>query len=145
MVDRTDVEKFVAYAKEENLDAVVVAVVTDKNRLTMTWRGKTICDISRDFLNTNGAAKTTRIHVTLPDEKVSPFTQETSGSVAENWFKTLSSLNVCSQKGLVERFDSTIGAGSVLLPLAASTSFRRRTVWLQKFRSCTAKQILRRL
>ena len=116
VVDRTDVEKFVAYAKEENLDAVVVAVVTDKNRLTMTWRGKTICDISRDFLNTNGAAKTTRIHVTLPDEKVSPFTQETSGSVAENWFKTLSSLNVCSQKGLVERFDSTIGAGSVLLP-----------------------------
>ena len=116
VVDRTNVEKFVAYAKEENLDAVVVAVVTDKNRLTMTWRGKTICDISRDFLNTNGAAKTTRIHVTLPDEKVSPFTQETTGSVAENWLKTLSSLNVCSQKGLVERFDSTIGAGSVLLP-----------------------------
>lgn len=145
VVDRTDVERFVAYAKEENLDAVVVAVVTDKNRLTMTWRGKTICDISRDFLNTNGAAKTTRIHVTLPDEKVSPFTQETSGSVAENWLKTLSSLNVCSQKGLVERFDSTIGAGSVLLPLAVSTSFRRRTVWSQKFRSCMAKQILRRL
>ena len=116
VVDRGDVEKFVAYAKEENLDAVVVAVVTDKNRLTMTWRGKTICDISRDFLNTNGAAKTTKIHVTLPDEKASPFTQETAGSVAENWLKTLSSLNVCSQKGLVERFDSTIGAGSVLLP-----------------------------
>ena len=121
VVSRSDAEAFIAHAKEENLDAVVVAVVTDKNRLTMTWRGKTICDISRDFLNTNGAAKTTTVSVTLPSEKDSPFTQKDDFDLKDKWLKTLSSLNVCSQKGLVERFDSTIGAGSVLMPFGGKT------------------------
>ena len=121
VVSRSDAETFIARAKEENLDAVVVAVVTDKNRLTMTWRGKTICDISRDFLNTNGAAKTTTVSVTLPSEKDSPFTQKDNFDLKDKWLKTLSSLNVCSQKGLVERFDSTIGAGSVLMPFGGKT------------------------
>lgn len=116
VVEKADAPKFIAFAKEENLDAVIVAVVTDKNRLTMTWRGKTVCDIARDFLNTNGAAKTMEIAVMLPDDKENPFTAKVEGSVKEEWLKTLSALNVCSQKGLVERFDSTIGAGSVLMP-----------------------------
>ncbi|HIV02887.1 MAG TPA: phosphoribosylformylglycinamidine synthase [Candidatus Aphodoplasma excrementigallinarum] len=121
VVSRSDAAAFITHAKEENLDAVIVAVVTDKNRLTMTWRGKTICDISRDFLNTNGAAKTTTVSVTLPSEKESPFTQKDDFDLKDKWLKTLSSLNVCSQKGLVERFDSTIGAGSVLMPYGGKT------------------------
>lgn len=116
VVDKDDAQKFIDYAKSENLDAVITAVVTDKNRLTMKWRGKVICDISRDFLNTNGAAKTTDVEVILPDENKNPFKTEAASDLEVKWLKTLSSLNVCSQKGLAEMFDSTIGAGSVLMP-----------------------------
>ena len=116
VVDKNDADKFIEYAKSENLDALIVAVVTDKNRLTMKWRGKIICDISRDFLNTNGASKITEVEVILPDENENPFEKKDVLDVKKEWLNTLSSLNVCSQKGLVERFDSTIGAGSVLMP-----------------------------
>jgi phosphoribosylformylglycinamidine synthase len=116
VVRNEDVEKFIGYAHDENLEATEVAVVTDKNRLVMNWRGKTICDISRDFLNTNGATKNTDIEVVLPEEKDNFFNTEAVNDAKEKWLETLSDLNVCSQKGLCEKFDSTIGAGSVVMP-----------------------------
>ncbi len=116
VVRANDVDKFIEYANKENLEATPVAVVTDENRLVMTWRDKTICDISRDFLNTNGATKNTDIEVVLPD--ASPMTPEVVTDVKAKWLETLSDLNVCSQKGLAEKFDSTIGAGTVLMPFA---------------------------
>ncbi len=116
VVRSDDAEKFIAYANEENLEATIVAEVTDENRLVMTWREKTICDISRDFLNTNGAPKNTDIEVTMPNDKDRFFNAEVVCDVKKKWLETLSDLNVCSQKGLCEKFDSTIGAGSVLMP-----------------------------
>ena len=116
VVRSTDAEKFIEYANAENLEATIVATVTDENRLVMNWRGKTICDISRDFLNTNGATKNTDIEVVLPDTANRVFDREVVTDVKAKWLETLSSLNVCSQKGLCEMFDSTIGANSVLMP-----------------------------
>ena len=118
VVRAEDADKFIAYANEENLEATPVAVVTDTNRLRMTWRDKMICDISRDFLNTNGATKNTDVEVVLPTDETCPFKKNTDGSVKENWLNVLSDLNVCSQKGLSERFDSSIGANTVLMPFA---------------------------
>ncbi len=116
VVREKDVDKFIAYANEENLEATPVAVVTDDNRLVMTWRNKTICDISRDFLNTNGAVKNTDVEVVLPGESV--MEPKAVTNVREKWIDTLKNLNVCSQKGLSEKFDSTIGAGTVLMPFS---------------------------
>ncbi len=116
VVRAEDADKFIGYANEENLEATKVAVVTSENRLVMTWRDKTICDISRDFLNTNGATKNTDIEVELPGESV--FKAEPVSDVKSKWIETLSDLNVCSQKGLSEKFDSTIGAGTILMPFA---------------------------
>ena len=116
VVRADDVDKFIEYANKENLEATPVATVTDENRLVMTWRDKTICDISRDFLNTNGATKNTDIEVVLPEKSV--MTPEVVTDVKAKWLETLSDLNVCSQKGLCEKFDSTIGAGTVLMPFA---------------------------
>ncbi|MCI8979705.1 MAG: phosphoribosylformylglycinamidine synthase [Clostridia bacterium] len=116
VVRSKDADKFIQYANEENLEATVVAEVTDENRLVMNWRGKTICNISRDFLNTNGATKNTDIEVVLPDENNRYFKREVVTDVKSKWLNILSDLNVCSQKGLCEKFDSTIGANSVLMP-----------------------------
>ncbi len=116
VVRAEDADKFIKYSNEENLEATKVAVVTDENRLVMTWRGKVICDISRDFLNTNGATKDTDIEVVLPDENKSFFKQKAVIDIKTKWLDVLSNLNVCSQKGLCEKFDSTIGANSVLMP-----------------------------
>ncbi len=116
VVRENDADKFIRYSNDENLEATKVAVVTDENRLVMKWRGKTICDISRDFLNTNGATKNTNIEVVLPDKDNSFFKQRIVTDVKEKWLDVLSNLNVCSQKGLCEKFDSTIGANSVLMP-----------------------------
>ncbi len=116
VVRASDAELFKKYAHEENLEATVVAEVTDLNRLQMTWRGKTICDISRDFLNTNGAVKNTDVEVVLPKEEDCVLRVKPGSDVKKQWLDTLSDLNVCSQKGLSEKFDSTIGAGSVLMP-----------------------------
>ena len=116
VVREKDTDTFIKYAHEENLEATKVAVVTDENRLVMNWRGKTVCDISRDFLNTNGATKNTDIEVELPSESETPFNKTAEGDVRAKWLETLGNLNVCSQKGLSEKFDSTIGAGSVLMP-----------------------------
>lgn len=116
VVRAEDADKFIGYANDENLEATKVAVVTDEARLVMNWRGKTICSISRAFLNTNGAVKNTDVEVELPDESVSFFKYEKTNDTKASWLKTLSDLNVCSQKGLSEKFDSTIGAGTVLMP-----------------------------
>lgn len=116
VVRAEDADRFIEYSNDENLEATKVAVVTDENRLVMNWRGKTICDISREFLNTNGATKNTDIEVVLPDENESFFNHEAVEDVRAKWLETLSDLNVCSQKGLCEKFDSTIGANSVLMP-----------------------------
>lgn len=116
VVCEKDTDTFIKYANEENLEATKVAVVTDENRLVMNWRGKTICDISRDFLNTNGATKSTDIEVVLPEENNSFFKTKEVSDIKNEWLNTLGNLNVCSQKGLSERFDSTIGANSVLMP-----------------------------
>lgn len=115
VVDAGNVEKFIAFAHDENLKATPVAVVTDDDRLTMTWRDAEIVSLSREFLNTNGAPKYTKITVTQPQKRV--FEAEKSvENVSKTWLDTLGSLNVCSQKGLAERFDSTIGAATVLMP-----------------------------
>ncbi len=116
VVREKDVDTFISYANKENLEATPVAVVTDENRLVMTWRDKVICDISRDFLNTNGAVKNTDIEVVLPEGSV--MQSEVVTDVKAKWLDTLKDLNVCSQKGLAEKFDSTIGAGTVLMPFA---------------------------
>ena len=116
VVDPKDVAQFLAYAKEENLEAVEVAVVTEEPRLVLSWRGKEIVNISRAFLDTNGAHQETAVTVEIPDRAGSLFVREEVKDVKEKWIATLKDLNVCSQKGLVERFDGSIGAGSVFMP-----------------------------
>ncbi len=109
-----DVEAFMAAASKENLLATVVAKATDTNRLRMKWNGKTIVNLSREFLNSNGAEKHTKIIAAAPTEL--PARDERFEDTPDGWRELMSSLNVCSQKGLVEKFDSTIGAGTVLMP-----------------------------
>ena len=107
-----DAEKFIKEASRENLEATIVAVVKAEPRLRMNWNGNTIVDLSREFLNSNGAVKHTDISIAEPS---APETSTLTDS-ADAWMELLSSLNICSQKGLIEKFDSTIGAGTVLMP-----------------------------
>ena len=116
VVDPEDVEQFLAYAAEENLEATQVAVVTESPRLVLVWRGKEIVNISRAFLDTNGAHQETDVEVEIPSREDSLFVKNEVGNVREKWLDTLKDLNVCSQKGLVEMFDGSIGAGSVFMP-----------------------------
>ena len=117
VIDPKDVDKFLAYANEENLEAVCVAVVTESPRLVMSWRGKEIVNVSRAFLNTNGAHQETDVVVATPSRKDNYFEQEKEVTdMKQAWLDNLSDLNVCSQKGLVEMFDSSIGAASVYMP-----------------------------
>ena len=116
VLDPADVEKFLGFAGEENLEAVPVAVVTEDPRLVMHWRGKTIVDISRAFLDTNGAHQEAKVVLETPQKSGTPFERREMGDVKEAWKQVLSDLNVCSQKGLVEMFDGSIGAGSVFMP-----------------------------
>lgn len=116
VVDAKDVEQFLAYAKEENLEAVEVAVVTEAPRLVLVWRGKEIVNLSRAFLDTNGAHQETDVEVEIPSMSDTVFTRDEVADVKAKWLDTLKDLNVCSQKGLVEMFDGSIGAGSVLMP-----------------------------
>ena len=111
-----DVDDFMVYAREENLEATVVAVVTEEPRLVLEWRGKEIVNISRAFLDTNGAHQETSVAVDMPSETEKYFVRPEIGDVREKWLDTLKDLNCCSQKGLVERFDGSIGAGSVFMP-----------------------------
>ncbi|SKB50893.1 phosphoribosylformylglycinamidine synthase [Lachnospiraceae bacterium] len=117
VVREEDAEQFLKYAAEENLEATKVAVVTKEPRLVLKWRGKSIVDISRAFLNTNGAHQETKVAVQMPSEKKSYFGEMvTVKDEKKEWINTLADLNQCSQKGLVERFDASIGAGTVEMP-----------------------------
>ena len=116
VVDPKDVEEFMAYAKEENLEATEVAVVTESPRLVLTWRGKEIVNLSRAFLDTNGAHQETNVAVDIPSLEESVFQKQEVTDVKAKWLDVLKDLNVCSQKGLVEMFDGSIGAGSVFMP-----------------------------
>ena len=125
VVSADHVDTFLEYAKEENLEAVPVAEVTEEPRLVLRWRGKKIVDIARAFLDTNGAHQETDVFVEMPDEKDNYLKKIATPAVAEAlskddvqaaWLALLGDLNVCSQKGLVEMFDASIGAGSVYMP-----------------------------
>ncbi|KMQ52917.1 Phosphoribosylformylglycinamidine synthase, synthetase subunit [Chitinispirillum alkaliphilum] len=120
VIEPSNLERFTKLASSENLESAVVARVTEEKRLKMSWRGKVIVDLSRDFIDTNGVLQKTAVEVTAPDENEKFFDQTISTISAENiesaWSETLSNLNVCSQRGLVEMFDSSIGAASVLMP-----------------------------
>ncbi len=116
VVDPKDVEEFMGYASEENLEATEVAVVTEEPRLVLSWRGKEIVNLSRAFLDTNGAHQETMVAVDIPDRKDTVLRRAEEGDVREKWLALLKDLNVCSQKGLVEMFDGSIGAASVFMP-----------------------------
>ena len=112
VVEPKDVKRFLELAESENLEATVVAEVQAEKRLVMEWNGAKIVDISREFLNSNGAQK----HIDIVVEKGECYAKEVKGSFAENMKELASDLNICSKRGLSERFDSTIGAGTVLMP-----------------------------
>lgn len=125
VVDKKDVDTFLQYTAEENLEAVPVAVVTSAPRLVLNWRGKDIVNLSRAFLDTNGAHQETTVKVDIPEKEENYFNKRAIPLVQEKlankdkkgaWTALLADLNVCSQKGLVEMFDSSIGASSVLMP-----------------------------
>ena len=134
-------EKFLGYASEENLEAVCVAEVTEAPRLVLNWRGKPIVDLSRAFLNTNGAHQETSVHVDIPDEEDNYLKKIAcdsvqkaleAGDVKTAWIDLLKDLNVCSQKGLVEKFDSSIGAASVLMPYGGVTQLTKTQTMVAK-------------
>ncbi len=125
-----DVEEFMGYAHEENLEATVVAQVTEEPRVRMTWQGNTIVDLSREFLASNGAPKHQSVHVLGAHEYLSPWQGET---LAERMGALVSNLNVCSQKGLGERFDSTIGAATVLMPFGGECQLTPSQAMVAKF------------
>lgn len=117
VVDRENVDQMLAYAKEENLEAVVVAEVTKEPRLVLYWRGKEIVNLSRAFLDTNGAHQEVEVQVTMPNPEGNYFKEKKKiEDIKRTWLHTLADLNVCSQKGLVEMFDNSIGAGTVIMP-----------------------------
>ncbi|MBQ8381538.1 MAG: phosphoribosylformylglycinamidine synthase [Clostridia bacterium] len=112
VVEKENVDKFLALALSENLEATVIATVTEEKRLRMRWNGKTIVDISREFLNSNGAEK----HIDIAPAKAESFKKDAPACFKCGMLSLASDLNVCSKRGLSERFDSTIGAGTVLMP-----------------------------
>ena len=128
VVEPENVDAFMALAKEENLNACPVAVVKADHRLTMTWNGAKIVDISREFLNSNGAEK----HIDITPAKPEAYDKEISGGFAENMKKLASDLNICSKRGLSERFDSTIGAGTVLMPFGGKHQLTPIQAMVQK-------------
>ncbi|MDO4266692.1 MAG: AIR synthase-related protein, partial [Eubacteriales bacterium] len=116
VVEPKDVERFMELAHAENLEATVVAEVQAEPRLVMNWNGKNIVDISREFLNSNGAEK----HIVIETDRPEPIEKKVEGGFADNLSALASDLNICSKKGLSERFDSTIGAGSILMPFGGT-------------------------
>ena len=122
VISPEDVEKAIQLSKEENLEATRVATVSSSGRLTMNWRGKTIVDIARSFLDTNGVTQHSEAFVEAPDEAKNFFKAQPKGNTLEEaWINNLQDLNVCSQKGLVERFDGSIGASTVISPYGGKT------------------------
>ena len=128
VVEAKDVERFITLAGKENLEATVVAKVTELPRLVMNWNGKTIVDLSREFLNSNGAEK----HIDIVAAKPQSFTKKIEGSFGEQMKEIATDLNICSRRGLSERFDSTIGAGSVTMPFGGKTQSTPTQVMVNK-------------
>ncbi len=128
VVEAKDVARFLELASTENLNAVPVATVTEEARLVMHWNGKVICDISRDFLNSNGADK----HITAAPAAPKAYDKEITGTFTENFLAVASDLNTCSKRGLSERFDSTIGAGTVLMPFGGKHQLTPIQAMVQK-------------
>ena len=128
VVEAADVDRFLELAQEENLQACPVAVVQEEPRLVMDWNGKKIVDISREFLNSNGASK----HITIQAAEPALKEQKVSGGFAENLRALASDLNCCSRRGLSERFDSTIGAGTVLMPFGGKYQLTPIQAMVQK-------------
>ncbi|MBR4241566.1 MAG: phosphoribosylformylglycinamidine synthase [Eubacterium sp.] len=128
VVDKNDAEKFISMAKEENLSATPVAVVTEEARLVMNWHGKKIVDISRSFLDSNGAEK----HIDIRAAKADKYSKEIPQSFSEGYKELLSDLNICSKRGLSERFDSTIGAGTVIMPFGGKNQLTPAQAMVQK-------------
>src|SRR5574344_530731 len=122
VVDPADVDTMLNYAEEENLEATVVATVTTEPRMVIQWRGKTIVNLSRAFIETNGAHQETNVNVSLPDDKYNYFHDvKVANNFQDTCINTLGDLNVCSQKGLVEMFDSSIGSNTVVMPFGGKT------------------------
>ena len=125
VLEAKDVDKFIAEAAKENLEATAVAVVTETPRLTMNWRGKTIVDLSRKFLNTNGVTQVAEAFITAPDANKNYRTHAPEllkgKNTADSFKENLSRLEVCSQRGLAERFDASIGAATVMMPFGGKT------------------------
>ena len=140
VVAPSDVDAFLKYAAEENLEAVEVAVVTEDPRLVLLWRGKEIVNLKREFLDTNGAHQETDVYVDMPSDTpffdkpiIDTVADDVSGSDFASAIRdSLSDLNVCSQKGLVEMFDSSIGAGSVLMPYGGKSQLTETQVMIAK-------------
>ena len=128
VIEKENVERFLELAATENLQACPVAEVTEEARLVMHWNGKVICDISRDFLNSNGADK----HVDVATSKPESYDKEISGSFTDNMKAMADDLNICSKRGLSERFDSTIGAGTVLMPFGGKNQLTPIQAMVQK-------------
>lgn len=128
VVDKNDVSKFISLAEEENLNATPVAVVTEEPRLVMKWRGKTIVDVSREFLDSNGAKK----HISVISAKPQNYEKQIPKSFSQGCRDLLSDLNVCSKRGLGERFDSTIGAGTVIMPFGGKYQLTPSQAMVQK-------------
>jgi len=143
-----NVEKFMGYVDEENLEAVEVAVVTEEPRLVLNWRGTPIVNLSRAFLDTNGAHQETDVMVDVPSEEdnyLNKYAVEgtaealEAGDVRRAWVNLLSDLNVCSQKGLVEMFDASIGAGSVYMPYGGKTQLTETQTMVAKLPALKGK------
>ena len=128
VVEPDNVDKFLLIANSENLNATPVAVVTKEPRLRMNWNGNTIVDISREFLNSNGADK----HIIVHTEKSAVYKREIANGFVESYHKLAADLNICSKKGLSERFDSTIGAGTVLMPFGGKNQLTPIQAMVQK-------------
>ena len=139
VVDPKDTAQFLSYANEENLEAVEVAVVTEEPRLVLYWREKEVVNISRAFLDTNGAHQETSVTVEIPEKDSNYFKQQAVTDVKAKWLGTLSDLNVCSQKGLVEMFDGSIGAGSVYMPFGGKYQLTETQAMIAKLPVLTGK------
>lgn len=128
VIDKKDIEKFLSFAKEENLQAVKVATIKKEAKLTMFWNGKKIVDISREFLNSNGAKK----HINAKVKSIKNFDKKIPKDFVKGYKSLLSDINVCSKRGLSERFDSTIGAGTVLMPFGGKFQLTPIQAMVQK-------------
>lgn len=132
VVDKKDVETFFEYCRQENIEANIIAHVTDNNRLTMTWRGKTIVDLSRDFINTNGVRQKTEAVVNAIPDNVLEAPTVVGNNMQEKMLNCLTNPNVASQKGLIEMFDATIGATTVLMPFGGKRQLTEAQASAQK-------------